>query len=158
MEIPLRRETNIALVPQLTPLLRNAQEIKRLAPLQRRLGVNLPIRQLRRLVHEELGRPHPGAVPLGEGRGQPRRDAQDADDEEDGDGERVVQEALGELRLGDEAELEVVAGEAVDAVDEVVQRGEAVPFVAGLGGGGSEDGRVEDLAADFGGVAPGGLF
>lgn len=38
------------------------------------------------------------------------------------------------LLLGQKPELEIVASEAIDAVDEILQRGQVIPWVRGGGG------------------------
>lgn len=121
--------THVALVAQAVALLGDAQEVKGLTPLERGLLVDLANGHVRGPLHEELCGADAGSIAGLERGAQAGRDAEDAEEQEQVDGAVVVSQAGRVVMLGDEAELEVVAGEAVDAVDEVWERRQVVPFV-----------------------------
>lgn len=112
--------------------------------LERRLLVDLANGNVGSALHEELCGPDAGAIASLERGAQAGRDAEDADEQEQVDGAVVVAQAGRILLFGDEAELEVVPGEAVDVVDEVRQRRQVVPVVRAVVG---TEGPVEHATA-----------
>lgn len=147
-------------------LLGDAQQVKRLTPLQRRLPVQLVLGQGRGALHKRLGCPHSTPVALDQRGRQARRDAKETEEKKGADGAMLVAEAFREHDLRDEAQLEVVARELVDGLDDLGQRGKELPLIGGAVGDAGGHGEVrahhgrrgvEAVAAELGAILLPGL-
>ena len=106
--------------PMLQPasLLCDTQKIKRLAPLEGRLPVQLVLSQGRGTLHEGLRGPHGTSVPLDQCRRQPCRDAEDTEQEEHADRPVLGPQPLRKQLLRDEAKLKVVACKLIQGLQD----------------------------------------
>lgn len=128
-------KTYVAPVPPSAALLRQTEQIECLAPLQRGLLVQFIQSQAAGPFHKEVDGLHLPSVPLGQRGREARRDAEDAEHEKYADGAVVAVQLLRQQLFRDEAELEVLAREDVDGVDDLRERREQGPLVRGLPGG-----------------------
>jgi len=115
-------------------LLRDGEKVEALATLQIGLLVELVQGDARRPVHEQIGCLHAASVSLHERGGEAGRDAEEGQEQEDADVALVGLEAADEHLLGDKAQLEVVAGEHLDGVDDLFPRRQVVEGVDGRDG------------------------
>jgi hypothetical protein len=147
---------NKALISYTAALLGNAEQIESLTPFQAGLLIDLADCQVRGPLHKVLGGFDARTIASRQCRGQARRYAEYAEKKEGVYREVVLAETLGKPLLGDEAQLKVVAGKSVDAVDEVSQGREVVPSFR-EGGADAAAGQIENSSPDFDGVPSRGL-
>lgn len=130
-----RATTHEARVSPSASLLCYAEEIEPLACLQIWMVVHLPHRQLRCISHAGFCGLRAGSEPSDKGWSRPRRDAENAEEQKRAHGAVVVLESCNESALGNKTQLNVMASEDIDGLDDLGYRWQQTPIVRGAGAG-----------------------